>query len=100
MLKAFDCAAKLLVTAGLAKRRNHENGSASSLQLRRADRERQLRRHLSDKLVLIEPADPIVSVGLNPLELDSPDFVRIAEFAEVLKRRWSLDHFGARTASD
>lgn len=59
--------------------------------------ERQLRRHLDGKLVLIEPADPLVSVGLNPLEMDSPDFVRIAEFAEVLKRRWGLDHFGART---
>ena len=28
--------------------------------------ERRLRRHLSDKLILVEPADPIVSVGLNP----------------------------------
>jgi len=60
-------------------------------------RERRLRRHLSDKLVLVEPADPFVSVGLNPLEQPSPDFVRIAEFAQVLKQRWGLDHFGART---
>jgi len=60
-------------------------------------RERQLRRHLSDKLVLIEPADPTVSAGLNPLEQPSPDFVRIAEFAEVLRARWGLDRFGART---
>lgn len=60
-------------------------------------RERRLRRHLSDKLILIEPADPIVSVGFNPLEQESPDFVRIAEFATVLRERWSLDHFGART---
>lgn len=61
-------------------------------------RERKLRRHLSDKLVLVEPADPIVSVGLNPLEQAlPPDFARIAEFAEVLKERWALDRFGART---
>jgi len=61
-------------------------------------RERRLRRHLSDKVVLIEPADPFVSVGLNPLEqASSPDFVRISEFAQVLKQRWALDHFGART---
>lgn len=59
--------------------------------------ERRLHRHLSDKLVIIDPADPIVSAGLNPLEQASPDFVRIAEFAEVLRWRWSLDHFGART---
>src|SRR5271166_1793807 len=60
-------------------------------------RERRERRHLSDKLVLIDPSDPIMSVGLNPLEEESPDFVRIAEVAEILKRHWGLDHFGART---
>ncbi len=60
-------------------------------------RERRERRHLSDKLVLIDPSDPIMSVGLNPLEQETPDFVRIAEVAEILKRHWALDHFGART---
>jgi energy-coupling factor transporter ATP-binding protein EcfA2 len=60
-------------------------------------RERRERRHLSDKLVLIDPSDPIMSVGLNPLEQETPDFVRIAEVAEILKRHWGLDHFGART---
>jgi len=60
-------------------------------------RERKERRHLSGKLILIEPADTTVSVGLNPLESESPDFVRVAEVAEILKRRWRLDHFGART---
>ncbi len=60
-------------------------------------RERRERRHLSDKLIIIEPADPIVSVGLNPLEQDTEDFVRIADFAQVLRQHWHLDHFGART---
>jgi energy-coupling factor transporter ATP-binding protein EcfA2 len=60
-------------------------------------RERRERRHLSDKLVLIDPSDTIMSVGLNPLEQETPDFVRIAEVAEILKRHWALDHFGART---
>jgi hypothetical protein len=60
-------------------------------------RERRLRQHLSDKLVIVDPTDPIVSVGLNPLEQESADFVRIAEFSEVLRKRWSLDQFGART---
>jgi len=74
------------------------HGDATPFLLRTINaRERRERRHLSDKLVLIEPADPIISVGLNPLEQDTPDFVRIAEFAQVLKQRWSLDHFGART---
>lgn len=61
-------------------------------------RERRLHKHLDHKLILIEPADPIVSVGLNPLERgSSPDFVRNAELAEVLTLRWGLDRFGART---
>jgi hypothetical protein len=60
-------------------------------------RERRLGRSLNDKLILIDPTDAMVSVGFNPLEAPSPDFVRIAEFTQVLRQRWSLDHFGART---
>jgi len=59
-------------------------------------REREEHRHLDDKLILVEPADPIVSVGFNPLE-HGTDFVRITEFAQVLRDRWHLDSFGART---
>ncbi len=74
------------------------HGDATPFLLRAINaRERRLRRHLSDKLVVIAPADPEFSVGLNPLEQESLDFVRIAEFAELLKQRWHLDHFGART---
>lgn len=74
------------------------HGDATPFLLRTiAAREKQLRRHLSDKLIVIEPADPVVSVGFNPLEQESPDFVRIAEIAEVLKVRWHLDYLGART---
>jgi hypothetical protein len=43
------------------------HGDATPLLMRTINaKERRLRRHLSDKLILIEPADPIVSVGLNP----------------------------------
>jgi Helicase HerA, central domain len=75
------------------------HGDATPFLLRTINaRERRERRHLSDKLILLEPADPYVSVGLNPLEQgSSPDFIRVAEFAEVLKQRWALDRFGART---
>jgi hypothetical protein len=59
--------------------------------------ERRLHCHLSDRLIVIDPADPMYSVGLNPLEQETPNFVQIAEFAAVLKLRWGLDHFGART---
>jgi hypothetical protein len=61
-------------------------------------RERHRHEHLDHKLIVIEPADPNVSVGFNPLERDSSsDFVRNAELAEVLTFRWGLDRFGART---
>ena len=74
------------------------HGDATPLLMRTINaRERREHRHLSEKLVVIEPADPIVSVGLNPLEQESTDFVRIAEFAQVLRDRWHLDTFGART---
>lgn len=74
------------------------HGDATPFLLRTANlRERREHRHLSDRLILIDPADPVMSVGLNPLEQESPDFVRIAEVAEILKRHWGLDHFGART---
>ena len=74
------------------------HGDATPFLLRSiAARERKLRRHLSDKLVVIAPGDPELSVGLNPLEQESEDFVRVAEFAEVLRHRWHLQYFGART---
>jgi len=59
-------------------------------------RERREHRHLSDKLILVSPGDREMSVGLNPLE-GADDFVRVAEFSQILRERWALDHFGART---
>jgi energy-coupling factor transporter ATP-binding protein EcfA2 len=74
------------------------HGDATPFLLRSiAAEERKLQRHLSDRVVLISPSDREVSVGFNPLEQETPDFVRIAEFAAILKQRWNLDHFGART---
>jgi hypothetical protein len=74
------------------------HGDATPFLLRAiAAREWKLQTHLSDRLLVISPADREMSVGLNPLEDTEPDFVRIAEFAQVLKQRWGLDHFGART---
>jgi hypothetical protein len=74
------------------------HGDAISFLLRTINRkERQMRKHLSNRLILIDPTDPIVSVGFNPLEGAGESFVRITEFTQVLRQRWSLDHFGART---
>ncbi len=58
--------------------------------------ERRLKRHLHQKLIFVNPADIELSVGLNPLEIDAPDFARIAEFADVIRRRCHLDSFGVR----
>jgi hypothetical protein len=62
-----------------------------------AAHEWKLGEHLHERLVVIAPADREYSVGLNPLEQTEVSFVRITEFSEILKRRWGLDHFGART---
>jgi hypothetical protein len=62
-----------------------------------AAQELNLNQHLHEKLIVIAPADREFSVGLNPLEQTEVSFVRITEFSQILKRRWGLDHFGART---
>jgi type II secretory pathway predicted ATPase ExeA len=64
-----------------------------------AVRERAVKRDLSDRLIVIEPADADASVGLNPLEQQSGTsrFVQVIDFAQILKQRWQLDSFGART---
>src|SRR5712664_292750 len=64
------------------------HGDATPFLLRTiAAREQETGRHLSNKLVVVEPADPETSVGFNPLEHESRGFVRIGEIAEVLKAR-------------
>lgn len=64
-----------------------------------AEQERRTRSDLSSKLIVIEPGDLDFSVGLNVLEQTGTQrsFVQIAEFAAILKQRWHLDAFGART---
>jgi energy-coupling factor transporter ATP-binding protein EcfA2 len=75
----------------------HGDATPFLLQLLAA---REQREHvdLSEKVIVIAPADPLYSVGLNVLEADNrQSFVQIAEFAQILKVRWHLDSFGART---
>jgi Helicase HerA, central domain len=64
-----------------------------------AAQERRLNADLSDKVIVIDPADTAYSVGLNPLEGGGGEasFVRVSQFAEVLAQRWGLHAFGART---
>lgn len=76
----------------------HGDASPQLLKLIAA-RERDTREDLSTKLIVIEPADREFSVGLNFIDqsVGQNSFVQIAEFAQVLKQRWHLDSFGART---
>ena len=64
-----------------------------------ADHEKAVKRNLDDRLIVVDPADPEASVGINPLELrnGTSRFVQNAEFTEVLRQRCGLESFGART---
>ncbi len=64
-----------------------------------AAEERRTNSDLSDRLIVIEPADAEYSVGLNVLEARDGlhNDVQLAEFAQILRARWQLDSFGART---
>lgn len=61
--------------------------------------EHQRKQDLSDRVIVIDPGDASYSVGLNPLEERQGQnaFVRVSQFADVLKERWGLHTFGART---
>jgi hypothetical protein len=64
-----------------------------------AQMEQKTGQDLSEKTILIAPADGGYSVGMNALEKQegrSP-FVQIAEVTATLKRHWHLDSFGAQT---
>ncbi len=64
-----------------------------------AARERVLRRDLSDRLIVVDLADPENSVGWNLLETEGTTdrFMQVAAFSKILKDRWHLDGFGPRT---
>lgn len=64
-----------------------------------AHREQMTGADFSDRVIVIDPCDPTHSVGLNVLHQDEVGQTsRAAEqFAEVLRVRWHLDQFGART---
>jgi hypothetical protein len=74
------------------------HGDATPYLLRSiAAQEWKQQEHLSDRVIVIAPGDREMSVGLNPLGEGEPDFVSLAEIAELLKMYWGLDRFGART---
>ena len=63
-----------------------------------AQEERRTREDLSTRTVLIDPADPLRAAAFNVLSSKSPfGTVAVSEVVALLKQRWSLDYFGART---
>jgi energy-coupling factor transporter ATP-binding protein EcfA2 len=64
-----------------------------------AEQEQKRRIDLSPRLIVIEPGDPLYSVGLNVLEHQTGfgSLNAIEEFSQILKQRWHLETFGART---
>jgi len=76
------------------------HGDATPFLLRLvATEEQRTHTDLSGRLIVIEPADPEFSIGLNVVEPQAgqQNYVQLAEFAQILKARWHLDSFGART---
>jgi hypothetical protein len=55
----------------------------------------------SERLTVIDPTDPNLSPGLNPLELASTEsseaFRRVSELTSILRARWNVEAFGPRS---
>jgi len=76
------------------------HGSLIPLILRAiAFEEKQTHKDLSNKVIVIEPANHAWSVGFNPLEGNrgQHSFVSIIGLTAVIKERWGLSHFGPQT---
>jgi Cdc6-like AAA superfamily ATPase len=54
---------------------------------------------LAHRLVVFDPSDREYSVGINILEATDPQqaYVQLAEVTQILRDRWRLEVFGART---
>lgn len=64
-----------------------------------AAEEKRRGQDLSRRFVVFDPADRQHSVGLNVLEAadQQEKYVQLAEVTQILRDRWQLDVFGART---
>ena len=64
-----------------------------------ASEERRTGKDLSEKTIIIDPSDPLFSVGLNPLEIRAglSTFIQIAEISSVIRKHVHLDSFGPQT---
>ncbi len=62
-----------------------------------AEKEQRDQRDLSRRTVILNPADRSASVGLNILDSPASIAPLVSEVVAIFRRRWQLDHFGART---
>jgi hypothetical protein len=62
-----------------------------------AEQEQRDQSDLSRRTVILNPADRSFSVGLNILEAPASIAPLVSEVVAIFRRRWQLDHFGART---
>src|SRR5205814_4141401 len=54
----------------------------------------------TDRLVIVDPSHPTLSPGINGLEAGSSEadrFRKVSEISSILRQRWGVDSFGART---
>ena len=76
------------------------HGDATSALARLIAAEEQRRgESLAHRLVVFDPSDREYSVGINVLEAEDPQsaYVQLAEITQILRDRWRLEAFGART---
>lgn len=61
--------------------------------------EKRTGKDLSSKVIVVEPANQVWSVGFNPLEGShgQHSFVSIIGLTAIIKERWGLSHFGPQT---
>jgi hypothetical protein len=76
----------------------HGDATPALARLVAAEEERR-GQDLSERLIIFDPADREASVGINILSSqdDLQRYVQVAEITQLLKDRWQLEAFGART---
>jgi energy-coupling factor transporter ATP-binding protein EcfA2 len=56
--------------------------------------------HADERLIVVDPSHPTQSPGINVLESGASDaerFRKVSEISSILRQRWGVDSFGART---
>jgi len=78
---------------------DHHGDAIPFLLSAMAAEERQTGKDFASRLVVLEPGNLEWAVGLNPMAVqgEQQTFIQIVAVTAILKERWGLEHFGART---